>query len=97
MKIFRIFGFEIKIHFSFEKYKRIEVSIPDWADDAHLRHIDSNDSDDKYKVCYYKGSTPYYIDIPKHKKAIEISVTRLYNKERTDYEKNRKVIIDLYF
>lgn len=39
MKIWRLLKrFEIKFHFSIGKVKRIEFSIPDEADDCHLRH-----------------------------------------------------------
>lgn len=104
MKIKRLFDrFEVKYHFSIQRVKRIEISIPDWADDAHLRHgrkdggkdQEYNTSDGLDKVVYYKGSTRFEIDIPECKRSVEVSCTPY--KTKGVYNKNRKVVIDLYF
>jgi len=64
MKIIRLFGYEIKTHFSIQRFKTIEISIPDDADDAHLRHgyhdggkaKEWNTSDGEDKVIYWSRS-----------------------------------------
>jgi len=95
-------GWEISFHFSVEKVERIEISLPDRADDAHLRQGGGvpggewDTSDGKTKVVYYIGSKRYEIEIPKHKKARQILLTPAYNKERTGYNTNRKIVIDIY-
>lgn len=100
MKTFRLLGREIKWHFSIKSVKRIAVSIPEWANDAHLRQgntdTDWSTPDGKTKVCYYKGSKVYFIDIPECKRAEEVYVTPMYKKDKSGYNPNRVVIVDLY-
>lgn len=114
MKALRLFyKWEIEYHLSIKKVKRIDIPIPDWGDDAHLRHglhdggIDqeswSRTPDGEDKVVYYKGCTPIYVDIPKCKRSVEVSCSPLYDKEKIKagispaYSSNRKIVIDLYF
>ena len=73
--------------------ERVVFNIPDWADDVGLY----TDKEGIVKVRYFKGVTPYYIDLPKCKKVNLVSVTKKYNNDRTGYNKNRKVGIDCYF
>jgi len=97
MKTKRLFGYEIKTHFSIEKFKTIEIYIPDWADDAHLRHglhdggVDqeswSATSDGEDKIVYYGGglsSGHHEIPIPTCKRSVETFCTPLHdiNKRR---------------
>lgn len=101
MKVARLFHrWELKFHFSIEKVKRIEISVPDWADDTHLNHGGTGEwgtSDGKEKVVYYRGATKYEIPIPDCKRSVEVSCTPFKNPKTRDYNTNRKIIIDLYF
>ena len=101
MKTIRLFHrWELKFHFSIERVKRIEISVPDWADDLHLNHGGTGDwgtSDGKEKVVYYKGCTRYELDIPTCKRSVEVSYTPLRIPKTREYSTNRKIIIDLYF
>ncbi len=97
MKTKRFLGLELKFQFSLKRVKRIYVPIPDWADDTHLTRFDYEERKlMPQKVCYWKQATPFYIEIPKCKEAVQVSVSNLYNKDRTAYEKNREIVIDLY-
>lgn len=90
MKTYRFFGF--RIAFCIDRVKRMTFNIPDWADDCW-----TYSSDDKpYCVRYFKGGTAHYIDLPKCKKADVVSVDKLYNKGRTGYNTNRKIVVDVY-
>lgn len=102
MKTFRKFGIQIDFHFKIRKVKRISISIPDWADDAHLRQGSPREDgwgtpDGKTKVCYYKGSTAYFIDVPDCTSSKEVSVTPMHDRQTRTYTKNRVVVIDLYY
>jgi hypothetical protein len=93
MKTYKIFGIQIDLAFCLKisRVKRINIDIPDWADDCHL-----NISDSKPIIKYYKGTTPYFINIPKCKKAVQISRDKLYDRINGGYKQNRKIVIDLY-
>jgi len=102
----RFLGFEIDFRFAVKRVKRVYFSIPDWADDAHLRQGGRignwGTPDGKTKVCYYKGNTAYFIDVPECKESVEVSVTPMYNlRNRTidgfKYNTNRQIVVDLYF
>ncbi len=92
MKTYRIFGFNVKVAFCIDRVKRLTLDIPDWADDTWTH---TND-DGTISVRYFKGSKPFYIDLPKCEKADVVSVSKLYNKDRTGYAKNRKIVVDAY-
>lgn len=92
MKTKRIFGLELSFHFSIERVKRMTFSIPDWADDCSVYNSDTSEA----IIRYWKGSTKYFIKLPKCKRAKEISVSKLYNKDRTGYNTNRKIVVDVY-
>ena len=93
MKTYRIFGFNVKVTFYIDRVKRLTLDIPDWADDTWT-HVDADDG--TISVRYFKGCKPFYIDLPKCKKADVVSVSKLYNKDRTGYNTNRKIIVDAY-
>lgn len=114
MKTLRLFDrWEVKYHLSIQKVKRIEITIPDWADDAHLRHglhdggkdqeSWSATPDGEDKVVYYKGCTAFYIDVPKCKRSVEVSCTPLHDMTKRkagispDHYSDRKVVIDLFY
>ena len=88
---FNILGYDISLRLLYSVKKRITVAIPDNADDTWLRR----DRRGVLKIQYFKNGTPFYIDIPKCKDAHVVSVSKLYNKDRTGYAKNRKIVIDL--
>lgn len=90
MKTCRFFG--LQIMFSIDRVKRMTFSIPDWADDCWTYSIDK-----AHCIRYFKGGTAHYIDLPKCKKAVVVSVDKLYNKDRTGYNTNRKIVVDVYF
>jgi hypothetical protein len=80
----------------FKRKKRLTYNIPDWADDVCVSRWDKNGIQVPWYIKYYKGSTRYTINIPSCKKVNTISLTPLYNKNRTGYSINRKIIIDIY-
>lgn len=100
MKSFRIFNIEVKFSFSIKRVKRIEFSLPDNADDAHLRQGSLSEwgtSDGKTKIVYWMDGMKE-IDLPPHKEAKEVFCSPLYEPiKRQTYATNRKIIIDLYY
>ena len=74
-----------------DRIKRVVVSIPDKADDAWAFR-----KPDGLYVRYFINGVAKYIKLPKAKKAIVVSVSRLYNADRTGYNTDRSIIIDLY-
>jgi len=102
MKTFRKFGIQIDFSLSIRRVKRMTFSIPDWADDAHLRQGRPMEDgwgtpDGKTKICYFKGGKAFYIDVPDCKEAVEVFVTPMKNRATLAYNTNRVVIVDLYF
>ena len=103
----RAWNLELKFSFSIKRVRRIEVPVPDRADDTHLRHglhdggVDqeswSATPDGEDKVVYYIGNTPHFIDIPKCKRSVQISCTPMRKGHGREYNTNRKVVIDLYY
>lgn len=71
MKTIRILGFskrtaiQIDWSFTFWRIKRLTFSIPDWADDTCVTTTDKDDNNIPPIIKYYKGSTRYYIPLPK--------------------------------
>ncbi len=95
MKTWQFWGIQIDFHLSIRRYRRLKYSIPDWADDAHLR-ISGATPDGLPKITYFKGSTPFFIDIPKCKSCQQIYVTPMKDKKTFGYNRNRVVIFDIY-
>lgn len=89
MKTYRFCG--LQITFRIDRVKRMTFDIPDWANDCW-----TYSGDRPHCVRYWRGETAYYIDLPKCKGAKVVSVDRLYNKDRTGYNSNRKIVIDVY-
>ena len=106
MKTIRFLGIEIKCHFKINRVKRISVDIPDRAKDASVQSyiLKGNNllSDPIYldnpRISYWnsKKVKMEYIDLPKCKRAEEISVSPLRDRVNGGYHKNRKIVIDLY-
>ena len=92
MKTLRFFGIQIKVAFCIDRVKRMTFDIPDWADDCYVHNSDTKDA----VIRYFKGGTPHFIDLPKCKKADCVSVSKLYNKDRTCYNTDRKIVVDVY-
>jgi hypothetical protein len=100
MRILRFCGFEIKTQFTVERFKTLTFDIPDWADDTHLRQGGKGDygtPDGKTKICYFKGSKPFYIDLPEHKRAVKVSITPLRDYGCLEHNTNRKVVVDVFY
>ncbi len=98
MKTFRIFGLDITLLFSVKPVKRLIFDLPDWADDTCITNKDVNGASIPHKIKYYRGSTSYYIDLPKCKDAKCVSITPMYfidNHKKVD-TKNRKIVVDLF-
>ena len=103
MKTFTFLNLQIRYFFSIRRCKRIVYSIPDWADDAHLRHGNISDDgwgtpDGKDKICYYKGSKPYFIDLPDSKESVQVSLTPLYDTSSgiRKHSTGRTIVIDFF-
>jgi hypothetical protein len=101
MKTWQFWGIQIDFHLSIRRCRRLTYSIPDWADDTHLRQGRISDDgwgtpDGLPKVVYFKGSKAFYIDIPKCKSCQQVYVSPLYDKKRLGFATNRVVIFDIY-
>lgn len=95
MKTFRILGFDVRLFFSVRRVKRLTFDLPDWADDTC---ITTTDVDDTHKIKYYKGSTRYYIDLPKCSDAVKVSLTPLtgiVDGKRVAMT-DRKIVVDVF-
>jgi hypothetical protein len=87
----RLFNLQISFYFSIKRVKRISFDIPYWAKDVGV-----------YKntcIRYFKGFTPYYIEIPRCKKAECIFVDKMYIVENRKklYNKNRQIVLDVFY
>lgn len=94
MKTYRFLGLELKIAFCLSRVKRLEIDIPSWADDCYVHKSDTPDA----IVRYWKGGEVYFIELPKCKKAKEISCSGMYEiiDDKREYAKNRKIVVDIY-
>jgi hypothetical protein len=99
MKTYRILGIEINFSFSIRRVKRLTFDLPDWADDTCITTSDVNNNKIPHKIKYYKGSTRYYIDLPKCIDAQEVSLTPMYGIVNNDRVRmtNRKIVVDIYY
>mgnify|MGYP000877060523 CR=1 FL=1 len=103
MKTFRFFGLQLDLLFRLRRVKRVIFDLPDWADDTHVRQGRISDDewgtpDGKTKVCYYKHSTAFYIDLPDAKYYQSVSITPMYcvkDGQRTR-STNRTITVDCY-
>lgn len=89
---FRFLGIQFRISFQVNRIKRMSFDIPDWADDCH---IDMSDTPNAI-IMYWKGSEKYFIELPKCIKADMVQLTPLYASDRTTYNSNRKIVVDLW-
>jgi hypothetical protein len=99
MKTFKIFGYQIRFFFSVRRIKRLTFNLPDWADDTHITTVDADDKSFTYKIKYYKGSTPFYIDLPKCNDAVMVYLTPysiIIDGKKVNMT-NRKIIIDILY
>ena len=99
MKRFRILGFDVRFFFSLRRIKRLTFDLPDWADDTCITTLDTYYNPISHKIKYYKGGTPYYIDLPKCNDAEVVSLVPMVKKvsgERVAMT-NRKIVVDVFF
>lgn len=99
MKTFKILGFDVRLFFSVRRVKRLTFDLPDWADDTCITTTDVDDKPMPHKIKYYKGSTRYYIDLPKCSDAVKVSLTPLYgivNGVRSRMT-DRKIVVDVFY
>lgn len=98
MKSFTIFGFKIEFFFSIRRVKRLTFDLPDWADDTCISKIDNDCNTISPRIKYYKGSKVFYIDLPKCKDAILVSLTPLNGivDGKRQQMTNRKITIDIF-
>ena len=96
-KTLNILGYKLNITFFFSIYhvKKLTFNLPDWADDTCITYHDAIKG---YRIKYYKGSTVFYIDLPKCKKADLVFLTPItgivYGKRIQ--MTNRIITIDIY-
>lgn len=92
MKNFRLIGFDIRFFFSVRRVKRLVFDLPDWADDTM---IDTEGA--QPRIVYYKGFTPFYIDLP-GREAVKVSLSPMYliNGNTRARNTNRKIVVDVF-
>jgi hypothetical protein len=98
MKTFRILGFDVRLFISVRSFKRLTFDLPDWADDTCITTRDADDKPMPHKIKYYKGSTRYYIDLPKCSDAVKVSLvplTGIVDGKRVAMT-NRKIVVDVF-
>ena len=96
MKTIKFFGIQIDWSFAFWRVKRLTFDLPDWADDTCVTTSDVDGNQIQPTIKYYKGSTRYYIDLPKCKKANDVFITPMYDRKNNCRMSNRKIIVDVY-
>lgn len=102
MKTIKFLGLQVDFLLSVKRVKRVVFDLPDWADDAHLRQGAIGDwgtPDGKTKVCYFKGSKAFYIDVPDCKKSKQVSLTPMRGivNGKLASLTGRRLVVDLYF
>lgn len=98
MKKIRFLGLQVDFHLSIRRVKRLQFDLPDWADDTCITTYDVDDKPIPHKIKYYKGSTRFYIDLPKCKDAVKVFLTPLYSivDGKRVRSTDRKIIVDVY-
>lgn len=94
MRKIRILNLQFKWFFSVNKFKKLTFQLPLWADDTHVNKDDGN-----YRIKYYKGCKPFYIDLPKCKHVDEISITpRTYKKDGDRLlSTHREIVVEIFY
>ena len=84
---------ELTFHFKVERVKRVTYEIPSWADDTCVTNYGTPDG--KYKISYYHGCDNSYINLPDCKRAEEVYLTPMRNKQGRI--RHRIIVIDLFY